>query len=502
MNRTASPEKGEKALFTTKSLYTKSGFQVNQNIEWTILSDDQCEDIYMTALELLERTGADVLSAEAREVFAKNGCYVKENRVRIPSGKIQKALTNAPKRLTLCDRNGKRAMMLESGNIHYGPGYGNEKIMDMETEEIREATKADVADIAKICGGIDDIDFVMNNGIPSDVPAAAAEVHSYEALVSNTIKPVIQEVKNKIQAEAVMEMAFTVAGSAEAFCLDPFTALLVENEESLSIDATAADVVIEAAEKGFPVIFSSKLVTGLTAPQESAGAIVCALANALVAITLAQMVASGAPVIAGGCFTIDDVANETFPIGAPEVSLLGAGLSAVLGYLNIPCFGFGGATDAKISDAQMGLESTFSLLHAGLSGTNVISGAGQMETGEYGSAFLLVMASEVMGMTRRIMKGVAMDEDRLARGVIDDVQPGGHYLGSPHTRYYFKKEQFWPKLMNRARIDDWTAAGAKTLGQRTMEMTKSILAMAEPEALPAETVAALKDIVAKAEAKM
>ena len=56
--------------------------------------------------------------------------------------------------------------------------------------------------------------------------------------------------------------------------------------------------------------------------------------------------------------------------------------------------------------------------------------------------------------------------------------------------------------MNRARIDDWTAAGAKTLGQRTMEMTKSILAMAEPEALPAETVAALKDIVAKAEAKM
>ena len=33
-------------------------------------------------------------------------------------------------------------------------------------------------------------------------------------------------------------------------------------------------------------------------------------------------------------------------------------------------------------------------------------------------------------------------------------------------------------------------------------MTKSILAMAEPEALPAETVAALKDIVAKAEAKM
>ncbi len=489
-------------MFTTKSLYTKAGFQVNQNIEWTILSEDQCEDIYMTALELLERTGADVFSSEALDIFAKNGCSVKENRVRIPSIKVQKALADAPKRLTICDRNGKRAMLLESTNIHYGPGFGNKKIVDINTEEVREATKADVVDIAKLCDSIADVDFAMNNGIPSDVPAAAAELHSYEALVSNTVKPVVQEVKNRAQAEAVMEMAFAVAGGADAFRYDPFTLLLVENEETLAISADAADVVIAAAAQGVPVIFSSKLITGLTAPQESAGAIIGALANALVAIVLAQFVSAGAPIVTGGFFTINDVDNETCPYGAPEVSLLGAGLSAVLGYLKVPCFGFAGATDAKVSDAQMGLESTFSLLHSGLAGTNLIYGAGQMETGEYGSAFLLVMASEVMGMTRRIMKGVAMDEDRLARGVIDDVQPGGHYLGSPHTRYYFKKEQFWPKLMNRARIDDWTAAGAKSLGQRTMEMTRSLLAMAEPEALPAETAAALKDIVAKAEAKL
>lgn len=489
-------------MFTTKSLYTKSDFKVNQNIEWTILSDDQCEDIFLTALELLERTGADILSAKAREIFAQNGCLVNGDRVRIPSIKVQKALNETPKRLTLCNRNGQRAMVLEAGNIHYGPGFGNKKIMDIETEEIRDAKKSDVADIAKICDSIADVDFVMNNGLPGDVPAAVAALHSYEALVSNTTKPVIQEVKTKAQAEAVMEMAFAVAGSAEAFAYDPFTALLVENEETLSINAEATDIVLAAATKGMPVIFSNRLITGLTAPMESAGAIISALANSLAAIVLAQMAAPGAPVITGGFFTINDKDNETCPYGAPEISLLGAGFSAVLRYLKVPSFGFAGGTDAKISDAQMGLESTFSLLQSGLSGTNLIYGAGQMETGEYGSAFLVVMASEVMGMTRRIISGVPMDEDRLARGVIDDVQPGGHYLGSPHTRYYFKKEQFWPKLMNRARIDDWTAAGAKSLGQRTMEMTRDLLAMAAPEALPADTAAALKDIITKAEAEL
>ncbi|MDO4542155.1 MAG: trimethylamine methyltransferase family protein, partial [Bacillota bacterium] len=126
----------------------------------------------MTALELLERTGADILSSQAKEIFAENGCLVKENRVRIPSAKVQKALADAPKRLTLCNRNGNRAMMLENGNIHYGPGFGNKKIVDINTEEIREATKADVVDIAMLCEAIDDIDFVMNNGTPGDVPGA------------------------------------------------------------------------------------------------------------------------------------------------------------------------------------------------------------------------------------------------------------------------------------------------------------------------------------------
>ncbi|MEE0776052.1 MAG: trimethylamine methyltransferase family protein, partial [Bacillota bacterium] len=152
-------------MFTTKSLYTKSDFKVNQNIEWTILSDDQCEDIFLTALELLERTGADILSAKAREIFAQNGCLVNGDRVRIPSIKVQKALNETPKRLTLCNRNGQRAMVLEAGNIHYGPGFGNKKIMDIETEEIRDAKKSDVADIAKICDSIADVDFVMNNGL-------------------------------------------------------------------------------------------------------------------------------------------------------------------------------------------------------------------------------------------------------------------------------------------------------------------------------------------------
>jgi trimethylamine--corrinoid protein Co-methyltransferase len=132
----------------------------------------------------------------------------------------------------------------------------------------------------------------------------------------------------------------------------------------------------------------------------------------------------------------------------------------------------------------------------------MIYGAGQMESGLLSSPYLIVMAEEIMGMTKRIMRGVEMDEDRLCRGVIDDVQPGGHYLGSPHTRYYFKDEQFWPTLMNRNRIDDWIAAGSRTLGERTTKKTQDLLNFYQGNVLNDDTLAQIKDILAKAEKNM
>ena len=110
-------------MYRTRSLYTTAGFQVQQHLFWQMLTDDQCEAIVSTAEELLERTGVEVLSEAAVKVFEEAGCLVDGSRVRIPSTKIQWALRNAPSRVTLCDRFGNRAMMLENNEAHWGAGY-------------------------------------------------------------------------------------------------------------------------------------------------------------------------------------------------------------------------------------------------------------------------------------------------------------------------------------------------------------------------------------------
>ncbi|MBQ9069618.1 MAG: trimethylamine methyltransferase family protein, partial [Eggerthellaceae bacterium] len=349
-------------MYRTRSLYTTAGFQVNQHLVWQRLSDDQSEAIVGRTFELLERTGVDVLSADALKVYAEAGCHVDGNRVRIPTAKSEWALRCAPSRVTLCDRNGNRAMLLENNEAHWGPGYTakefieQEQNMDTNNSKIRPFTIADVEMYGKLCDALPNISFAMPGGFPTDVDEATAEVQVFKTLAKATKKPIVQNVKNADQATKIFEMAAAIAGSAEKLAIDPFVALHVVVNEPLQISAEAADVVAFAAGHGLPIIVSNELVSGFTAPADSAGVLMVALANSIAALVLAQLTAEGASFITGGFFTNNDTVNELHPYGSPEISLLGGGFANVLRSLRIPSFGFAGGTDAKCSDAQLGRE--------------------------------------------------------------------------------------------------------------------------------------------------
>ena len=160
----------------------------------------------------------------------------------------------------------------------------------------------------------------------------------------------------------------------------------------------------------------------------------------------------------------------------------------------------GGITDAAASDSQAGVEMAIGLLSASLAGTNLIAGAGMLESGKQYSHSMLAMSDESMSLMYRIMRSFEVDEDRLACGVYDTVEPGGSYLGEEHTSLFFKSEQFWPNLFTRKRITDWMADGGKTLGQRATEYVETILSQPETKVIDEQTEASLKAIVAEADA--
>ena len=109
------------------------------------LSPDQMERIHNASLEILDRTGVCLYDQECLDLLAKAGVKVtEENRVRIPPGLVEWALSVAPRRVVLCDRHGRRSMPLERNNVFFGPGSDCPSMLDHRTGEHRPGRLADI----------------------------------------------------------------------------------------------------------------------------------------------------------------------------------------------------------------------------------------------------------------------------------------------------------------------------------------------------------------------
>ncbi len=155
--------------------------------------------------------------------------------------------------------------------------------------------------------------------------------------------------------------------------------------------------------------------------------------------------------------------------------------------MGVPVFGTAGCTDSHTIDEQAAAEAAMSILTAAQSGANLVHDCGYISSGQCGSLEQLVMDDEIIGMVRRIMRGIEVTDETLAINVVDNVGPGGHFLGEDHTVKNFKKETWFPTLINRMRHDGWKhQAGSSRMGERIKEKLHKILDEHEVPALPEE----------------
>ncbi len=137
------------------------------------MTDDQCRQIHNASLEILERTGVLLHYQPAIDPLKKAGCYVEENRVRIPAHLVEWALRAAPSQIRLYDRSGKPALLLGDRISNFGTGSDCLNILDHRTGERRKGLIQDVVDGTRVADALPHIDFIMSMFLPHDVPVAA-----------------------------------------------------------------------------------------------------------------------------------------------------------------------------------------------------------------------------------------------------------------------------------------------------------------------------------------
>jgi trimethylamine--corrinoid protein Co-methyltransferase len=475
----------------------QSSFVENRSVFLRVLSDDQIWEIKQAAFEVLEKVGCQVLHEGALKLLEKAGARVNGDRVKVPQHIVEACLRTVPKGFTIYDRNGHRALEVEGRKTYYGTSTASPNTRDAFTGEVRETRVADIALGARVADALPNIDWVMPMGSSQDVPGLAADLHEFEAVVSNTVKPVVFIGYTPRGVELVFEMAAEVAGGLDRLQERPFLLLYPEPISPLVFPADVVDRMFVAADLAMPQVPGAVAQPGATSPVTLAGTVAQAIAEGLMSLTLIQLRRPGAPCTLSANFGIFDMATTQMCQAAPETSLALAAQAEVAQSFGLPTWGTAGAADSKVLDAQAGIESAFSILAQGLAGLNLIHDVGYMDMGMICSTEMLVMGNEVIGMAKRFIRGIEVTRETLARDVIAQVGPGGHYLMEDHTYDHFRDQLWAPSLLARQNYDDWQQAGAKDMSQRLREKVAALVESHAVPPLPAKTAAALERLKLK-----
>lgn len=478
-------------------------YQTNASVQFQVLSDDQRQQVFRAALRVLEHTGVEVHNDEALAVLKEQGAWVDGVRVRIPSHLIRQAIATAPSSFTVYSREGNPDKNIDIGPnlVHYGPGPTCPNFRDPRTFERRKYLRQDARDVARVCDALPNIDFVESLGTVSGVNPDLADVYEFAEMIAHTGKPIVAWSYTLETCQDIHEIAMAVAGGEEAFKLRPNYIFYAEPLSPLQSNQEAADKLVYCAKHRIPLIYTPCPMCGGTAPTTSAGVLVTALCESLHGLVVAQALQPGTPYVMGGVVSIMDMLSSVLAYGAPELSLQSAALTEMAHFLGLPVWSTAGCTDSKLLDQQAGIEGAISILFAGLSGADLVHDVGYVESAMTGALQMTTMCDEVISFVKRLTRGIEVTPETLATKVIREVGPGGHYLATDHTLAHFKDEFWFPRTIDRARWEDWEAAGKPTMGDHVQALLNDLLDNYQPVALAPEVQQQIEALLAKAEAR-
>ena len=321
-----------------------AGKRLSGGLRLQVFTDEELNEIHLATLEVLEKTGLYIGADEALEVLDGGGAQVdrKNHIVKIPPYIVEDAIRSAPSKLVLAGRDPANDYIMESNRVgftNFGEGVF---IVDPYTGKPRETTKADVADSARICDYLSEIDVYERAIGANDMPQQSVQLHIAEAWLSNTTKHGFMGPGDGYFLKKIVEMAAAIAGGKEALRERPIITFVTCPVSPLQLIRESCEIIMESARAGLAVNVLSMAMAGGSSPATLAGTLVDHNAEVLGGIVLNQLTRKGAPVIYGSSTTAMDLRWATASVGSPECAMINAAVAQMSTYYLLPSWVAGG----------------------------------------------------------------------------------------------------------------------------------------------------------------
>ncbi|HOZ48453.1 MAG TPA: trimethylamine methyltransferase family protein [Candidatus Hydrogenedentes bacterium] len=466
-------------------------------MELTVLSGEQVNRIHEASIAILARTGVGVPHGEMRKRFAAAGAQVDEadERVRIPESVVMECLDVAGKQFTLYGRDRTRVAAFGQGTRNYNSAAGEALWVDDGFSNRRYTTLSDVRTAAVLGDALPEITIVGAMADPLDIPREYRCVAVAAEQIRHTTKPITFWFYDRASAKFVIELMAAVAGSEAEAAAHPLAYPLLEAISPLHFPHDGIDLLFETCTLPLPVHLGPMAQTGATAPGTLAATLAQENAEILASLCIVQLVRRGTPVCYGGIPHIFDMRTAQMVFAGPEQALMAVAMTQMGKSYGLPVYINVGLTDSKTADAQAGLEIGITLACGALAGADIFGHLGICGVDLGSSAVMLVLQHEVVEYVERLMRGIDISDETLGLDEIDRVGPSGNFLASEFTALHFRRELWFPRLLDRAFWEPWVVAGHADMFARCREMKEAILACHKPVPLDDDTDKAVDEVM-------
>jgi trimethylamine--corrinoid protein Co-methyltransferase len=266
----------------------------------------------------------------------------------------------------------------------------------------------------------------------------------------------------------------------------------------LQKDGDLVNATLGLREYMVPITLYFMPMAGGTSPVTLAGTLLEMTASMLSSVVLYQLAQPGWPIIWGAGAGILDMRSGRFGSG-PEAALLSIAAVELAKFYGLPCLSGGiGAGDSKHIGFQAGIDSVMGSLPAALAGADALWGPADLDLGTLVDLPWLLLASEVVRQIKRLIQGIALDEEHILFEVIAKMRFQGEYLGDPSTKKFFREEHLLPGLLPRESYENWLMRG-QTEEEIALARVNQLLASHEPKPLEEGVMREIDRIIVAAE---
>ncbi len=429
------------------------------------LSDKQVTQIYHESLRILENIGLDdVPDVLRRQALAHGASLNDKGRLCYPVAMVEKCINSACKEFTFYGRDPKHDIRVGGDRVYFGTGGAAVQTLDRKSEEYRPSTLQDLYDFTRLVDQLPNVSWFTRCCVATDVEDIyELDVNTAYALIRGTTKPVATSFTFARNVDPIVDMFDMALGGVGKFAERPFCKAHISPIISpLKYGEDAVMVALACMKRGVPISNIVATMSGATAPGPLAGVLSISLAETLAALVMTNIFEPGYPMIFSNWPFVIDLRTGAFRGGSGEMALLNAASAQLSNSLGLPSGCASSMTDAKLPDAQMGMEKGLTSLACGLAGGNMIYESSGMMASLLGASFeAFVMDDEMLSLVHRVIRGIEINKQSLEYDSIESVvSDEGHFIGQPETMLSMERDYYYPKIADREEPAVWQDQGA------------------------------------------